>query len=130
MGSRSMVIAGSRQTEPGGNLARPAGDERHADAAVEGRPFPFAQRAGRAGVVAVEQPRAVVGGEHHQRVVVEAVAFQRRQDLPDRPVDLLDHVAVEAALRLAFEFVGDVQRHVRHVVGHVEKERLVVVSCR
>ena len=60
VGSRSMVIAGSRQTVPGGDLARPARDERLAHAALPARALALAQRTGRAGVVAVAEPRAVV----------------------------------------------------------------------
>ena len=74
VGSTSMVIAGSRRTEPGGNLPRPAGDERHAHAALPHGPLPLAQRPGAAGVVAVAQPRAVVAGEDHERVVAPARA--------------------------------------------------------
>ena len=51
----------------------------------------------------------------------------RGEDLADRPVHLLDHVAEQAALGLAAELVGDVQRHVHHRVRHVEEERLVLV---
>ena len=58
----------------------------------------LAQRPGRAGVVAVGQPRAVVRGEDDQRVVVEAVLLQRGEDLADGPVDLLITSPYEAAL--------------------------------
>ena len=68
----------------GGDRPRPAGDERHADAALPHRPLPLAQRAGAAAVVAVAQPRAVVAGEHHQRVPLQAVLL-RAPPGPRRP---------------------------------------------
>ena len=83
------------------DATRPARDERHADAALECRPLALAEVPGRAGVIAVGQPRTVVGGEDHQRVVVEAGALHRVEDLPDGPVDLRDDVAVEPPAGLA-----------------------------
>ena len=55
------------------------------------------------------------------------IAFQRVHDLADGPIDLLDDVAVEAALGFAAKFITHMQRHVRHVVGEVEEERAVFV---
>ena len=78
-------------------------------------------------MVAVTQPRAVVAGEHHQRVVGQPVLVERLEDLADGPVDLHDHVAVEPGLRLPLELVADEQRDVRHRVGDVQEERLVLV---
>ena len=60
VGSRSIVIGRLAADRAGGDLARPAHDARHADAALERRALALAQRPGRAGVVAVAQPRAVV----------------------------------------------------------------------
>ena len=49
-----------------------------------------------------------------------------RQNLPDAPVDFGNHVAKKAALGRAFEFVGDVQRHVRHAVRHIQEKRPIL----
>ncbi len=42
-------------------------------------------------------------------------APERREDSADRPVDLLDHVAVEARFDRPRKRVGREERHVRHV---------------
>jgi len=79
-------------------------------------------------VIAVEQPGAVVGGEDHQCVVFQAVRFDRVENLPDRPINFFQHVAIKSARRFALEFVRDVQRHMRHVVRHFQKERPILVT--
>ena len=106
------------------DLPRPAGDERHPHAALPHRSLALAQPPGAAGVVAVAQPRAVVAGEDHERVVGELVLVERLQDLAHRPVDLLDHVAEQPLLALPLELVADEQRDVRHRVRDVQEERL------
>jgi hypothetical protein len=78
-------------------------------------------------VIAVAEPRAVVRAEQDHRVPVEIEAAERAQDLADGPVDLHDHVAEEALLRFALEFVRNVQRDVTHRVRHIEEEGLVLV---
>ena len=55
-----------------GDRAGPAHHAGHPHAAFPDRPFAFAEPAAGAGVVAVGQPRAVVGGEDDERVVVDA----------------------------------------------------------
>ena len=98
VGSMSIVMASSRHDRAGGNLARPAGDARLADAAVQGRPLPLAERPGRAGVIAVREPRAVVGGEHAPACSSSRpFFFSAARICADRPVDLLDHVAEQPA---------------------------------
>ena len=82
---------------------------------------PLPSRKGRA-VVAEAQPRPVVRREDDQRALVEAEALQGGEHFAHRPVDFLDHVAVEAQGRMAAEFVAHVQRHVRHAVGEIEEE--------
>ena len=81
----------------GGDLAGPAHDARHAHAPFKGCELAAAQRAGGARMVAVGQIRPVVRGEDHQGVVIQAVLFEGSQNLAHRPVQLLDHVAVDAA---------------------------------
>ena len=49
--------------------------------------------------------------------------LQGTEDLPDGPIDLHDHIAVEPLLRLALELVRNVQRHVRHAVRYVQEKR-------
>ncbi len=91
-------------------------------AAVEARPLALAQRLGGAAMVAVAEPRPVVGGEHHQRVVIEPVLLQGVEDLAHRPVDLLDHVAVEPALGFAAKLVAHVERDVGHIRHDIEED--------
>ena len=50
------------------------------------------------------------------------------QDLAHGRVDLLDHVAIQALLRLAPVCLTDVQRHVRHRMRQVEEEGPVLVA--
>ena len=76
---------------------------------------------------AVTQPRAVVAGEDDEGVVIEAVLFQRVENLPDGPVNLLNHVAVKARAGLALELVTHEEGHVRHRVREVEEEGPVLV---
>ena len=83
--------------QPGRNLSRPASDERFATTAVPHRSLALSQWQCRAAVISVRQPRAVIRREDDHRVFVEAVLLQRFQNLPDRPVDLHNHVAVQAA---------------------------------
>ena len=132
VGSRSIVIAGSahvaarRGSCPGQRMMH---GTRTPPSNV--RPLALAQRPGRAGVVAVA---AATG---RCRTVKMTSVFSSRpcffepvEDLPDRPVDLHDHVAVQPARALALELVRHEQRHVRHRVRHVEEERLVLVARR
>ena len=102
VGSTSIVIAGSDGAGP--RESAPASARRTARARRPRRRCPsFAQRPGRAGVIAVREPGPVVGGEDHERVALEPEAPERGQQLADRVVDLLDHVAVEPLPRSAAE---------------------------
>ena len=56
------------------------------------------------------------------------MAIECRQNLPNRPINLLDDVAIQTARRFAAEFVAHTERHMRHGVRHVQKERTVVMS--
>ncbi len=80
----------ARRDPPG-----PAGDEGNAHAAVEYGPLPLAQGPRRSGVVAVGEPGPVVRGEQDHGAPVDPEPAQGLQHLPDGPVDLRDHVAVE-----------------------------------
>ena len=112
---------------PGRDAPGPAREEWTADAALERRPLAFAEMGRRPRMLAVTQPRPVVRGEHHQRILLQTVLLQRRQHLPDRPVQFHDHVAVQSLLRLALVFVRHEQRDVGHAVRQVEKEGFVLV---
>ena len=94
---------------------------------VEHRALALAERRGRAGVVAVTQPRAVVGGEDDERVFVELVFAERVEDPADAPVDLHHHVTEQAGPAFALELIGDIQRHVHHRVRHVDEKWTLLV---
>jgi hypothetical protein len=78
-------------------------------------------------VIAVRQKRPVVGRKNYQRPFFERVFLQGGHDLAHAPVQLLDHVTIQTAARPAAELVGSEDRHVRHHVRHIQKERLVLV---
>jgi len=107
------------------DLSGPGHDAGLALSAVPGGPFAFAEWQCGAGVIAVGEPGAVVGGEDDQRVFFEAVFFESLTNLADGPVDFHDHIAVESLLGFAFELIADEQRDVGHRVRDVEKERPV-----
>ena len=125
----------------GGNLARPARDERDTRATLPSGHFPSAQRLGVAGMIAGNEcfsgrshgvrcldPRTVVGRIDHEGVFIEAKGAEGLEDLAGGPVDLLDRIAVGTASRFAFEGRRGTERDVRHVVSEVEKERFFPVS--
>jgi hypothetical protein len=128
VGSRSISITGSSQTVTRRHTSRPAGDEGHAHAALEGRQLALAQRLGAPGVIAVAEEGAVVGEEDHQRVALDAAAFDRVENLAHGPVKLLHDIAIEPCGRFAAKRVGGEDRHVRHHVRHVEEERAAFVA--
>ena len=98
-----MVIAGRCPTRARGDLSGPARDERHAHAALERRALALAERPG--------EPAWLPYDSHGplSEVKITSVLSSRFarlsgvEDLADRPVDLLDHVAVQAAAGLALE---------------------------
>ncbi len=79
-------------------------------------------------MVAVVQPRSVIRGKDHERLAIESMPGERRQDLSDRPVDFFHHVAIHAGGRLALELVADVQRNMGHALRHVQQEGLILVA--
>ena len=111
----------------GWNFSGPTHDARFAGTAFPIGAFAFAQGVGGAGVIAVVEPWAVVGGVDDPGVFFETVAFEGVHDLADGPVDFLDDIAVKAALGFAAEFVAHVQGNVRHVVGEIKEEGAVFV---
>ncbi len=81
----------------GGDHAWQAGYERLANATFPAGALAFAQWSGRAGMLAVAEPGAIVAGENDERSLVKAVAVERGQHFTHRPVDFLDHISKEAA---------------------------------
>ena len=79
-------------------------------------------------MVAEDEPRTVVGHEHHKRVVFQAVFFQRRENLAGAPIHFCDGVPVESALGRAAEFFTHRERHVGHRVRDVEEKRPLVIA--
>src|SRR5207245_1706417 len=77
----------------GGDFAGPAHDARFARATFPTSAFALAQRIGSAGMIAVGQPGAIVGGEDDPGIAGNTSAVQSIQYLADRPIDLLDDVA-------------------------------------
>ena len=112
---------------PGVDRPRPPEQAGHPHAALERRPLAVPQRTGRAAVGLVADPGAVVTREHHQGPLREVEAIDGLDHLPNRPVDLLDDIAVDAGGAPAAEALGPEQRHVGHRVGQVQEERPVAV---
>ena len=130
MGDRRQQVDGHRHLAADAarrDVPRPPGDEGDARAPFPGRRLPLAERGRRAAVIAVDEPRAVVGEEHHERVLLQAVLLQRGEDLARAPVDLLDGIPVEAAPGRAAEPLAHRQGDVRHRVRDVEEEGPVLV---
>src|SRR5262249_50972995 len=67
------------------NLSRPADQARFALATFPGGSLSLSQLPGRTGVVAVTEPGAVVAGKQNQRVLVQPVLLESREDLADAP---------------------------------------------
>ena len=78
------------------------------------------QRAGAAVV-----PRAVVAGEEHQGVFLQAVALEAVQHLAHAPVELLDRVPVAAALGAVLEAFRRDAGLVRVLVAEVKEKGLL-----
>src|SRR5215510_16155946 len=77
------------------NLAGPPRHEGLAYTALKSGSLAFAQPQSLPGVIAVAQPGAVVRREDHQSISIQIQPLQRVEDLADRPIDLLDHIAVQ-----------------------------------
>ena len=77
-----------------------------------------------------DQPWSIVTGKKNKRVVGKLFLPERFQHLADRPVDLLNHVAIQAALAYAAKAGGGKQRHMRQAVGEVNEKgfRLVFLD--
>ena len=112
----------------GGDATWPPGEGRHAHTAFPSRTLAAAERTGAAAVGALGQPRAVVGSEDHQRILIQALRAQRVEHLTDAPIDFLDPIAEATVLGFTGERGARVDRRVDGVVGVVEVEGLVLVT--
>src|SRR6478736_26454 len=74
-------------------------------------------------MIAIREPRTVIGEEDNEGVVREARFVERRGDLTGAPVDFFTGVAVGTALALAAIFLARSKRHVRHSMSNVKEER-------
>jgi len=72
--------------------------------------------------------RAVVAGEHHQRVVRHAETFESLQKLADYIVHLEDEIAVRPRLGFVLESVGCKRRQVDCLHRMIEKKWLVGIG--
>ena len=72
----------------------------------------------------------VVGGEHHDRIIVDAQPLELGGEHPGRPVDGGDRASVGPVLALAQESVLDVDGQVDVHVREVEEEGPVAFSRR
>ena len=114
------------------DAARPAGDERHADAALVEGALAFAKRLVDFGV-ALQGIRAVVAGHEEERVVGQALFIERSVQFAEALVGLGDrnHHLREATVGAGMSLhprgdflVGDLVRSVGDEGGYVEEEGL------
>jgi hypothetical protein len=98
-------MIGSSLLAPRGDVAGPAPDERHADAALVERPLAALERAvvgdavgllDAGGLVAADA--AVIAGEDQDGVVRELQIVEQLHDAADRLVDAVDHGGVRRVL--------------------------------
>ena len=108
--------------------ARPADDERYADAAFESRTLAFTKRTSRTGMASKVQPRAVVAGEDHDGVLIDALVLKRLEHGTDGAIDIGHSIGIRSSA-LAFEFRRGTERGVRHRGREVEEEGLVLAGA-
>ena len=107
--------------------ARPTDDERHADAALEGRTFAFTERSGRTRMTTEVQPRAVVAGEDHDGLLLDAGVGQGLEHGAHRAIDIGEGVGIGRGA-LALEVGRGPEGRVRHGGRQIEEERLVLAG--
>ena len=88
----------------------------------KGPGLPMSGGAEVAKVLTFPAPRAVVGGEDQDRVVLDFEVLQRVHDLPDVIVALHHLVAVLPDARFAGELPGRIVRRVTHRERQIEEE--------
>ena len=107
---------------PPRNMPRPAHHTRHPDTAFETGPLAFSERPGTTAVFAIAQPGAVVGGEDHQRVLLQTALLQGLEHLAHRPVDFFDNIPIEPLPGTSGKTRSGKDRNVRHGMGQIEEE--------
>ena len=118
--------------------ARPPHDRGDAHAAFESAELVATERMRKAtdltvGVaflpgILIELPWAVVGGVDDECVLIELQLAEGFENLSGGPIEFLDAVAIETDLALAFELRRGVDRDVRHAVGEIDEEGLLLVG--
>ena len=74
------------------------------------------------------KPGAVVGGVENVGVVGEFEFIQRFEKTTDLGIDVFDGVDVSVLRVGVANFIGNVERNVRHGMRDVDEERLVLVG--
>ncbi len=103
-------------------MPRPAHHTGHPDTAFETRPLPLTKRPSTASVLAIAQPRAVVGGEDDEGILLQAILPQGLEHLAHRPVDFFDNIPIEPLPRPPGKTRSDKDRDVRHGMRQIEEE--------
>ena len=116
------------RTGVGFHDARPADNERHADAAFESRTLAFAIRASGTSVAAEIQPWAVVAGEDDNRVLIDTLVLKSFEHGTDRAIDIGHSIRIRRDT-LALEVRRRTERGVRHRGREVEEERLILAGA-
>ena len=94
----------------------------HPDTAFETRPLPLTKWPSTAGVFAIAQPRAVVGGEDDEGILLQAILLQGLEHLAHRPVNFFDDVPIEPLPGTSGKTRSGKDRNVRHGMGQIEEE--------
>lgn len=96
--------------------------------AFEGGTFAIAKWSGGATVVFKLEPRAVVGSEDEVGVLIELQLAEEVDEAADFVVDVFDDIGVGVGGIGVADVIGHIERNVRHGVGEVEEEGLVLVG--
>ncbi|MEZ6067153.1 MAG: hypothetical protein R3B90_15940 [Planctomycetaceae bacterium] len=132
VGSRSMVEVTASLEVAAGNFSRPPGDAWHPQTAFPGQHLVTANGSALPGMITRDEclasgsmprrldPRAVVGGENHERVLREPEFVQGLHDLAATPVDLLHGIAKWSARHFLPLNFSDAERD-RGMLCEVEK---------
>ena len=78
-------------------------------------------------MIAVREERPVVGGKDDERPLIQTEPLEHRHKFSDRPIQLLDHVAVQPARRFPPKLGRGEDRHVRHDMRHIQEKRPLAI---
>ena len=95
---------------------------------VKSRALGLAVR-GRARVIAIRNPRAIIRRKNHHRIICHGRFLQSARDLSHGPIYFHHHIGIQAHTRFALKRIAAKQGHMRHIVGDVQEKRLVRVAC-